>query len=142
MLIMACSDRGGVTFRAILFGGVLLGAAAIACEVSAAGAFDGTYVGQAALMSGNNGSICKTFNASMTVANDRLSYVHGGGYAVINTDVAADGSFSGSAPLNANRGKGGVSMVETLKGKVTGSTLEADASNPGCSFHLVLKKAS
>jgi hypothetical protein len=110
-------------------------AAALAFAVHAAGAIDGTYVGQAALMSGNNGSICKSFSASMTVATDHLTDVHGGGYTVINTDVGADGSFSGSAPLKGTR------FTEMLKRKVTGGTIDADVGSPNCSFHLLLKKS-
>jgi hypothetical protein len=138
---MAMDDCGRRAVRAgrLCAGGLIvagaLGFAALAAAL-AAGAFDGTYVGQAALMSGNNGSICKTFSASMTVTNDHLSYVHGGGYAVFNTDVGADGSFSGSAPLKGTR------FVEMLKGKVTGGTIDADVGNPNCSFHLLLKKSS
>ncbi len=133
---MAMDDCGRRAVRGVILGAAgLIVAAALAFAVHAAGAIDGTYVGQAALMSGNNGSICKSFSASMSVANDHLTYVHGGGYAVINADVGPDGSFSGSAPLKGTR------FVEMLKGKVTGGTIDADVGNPSCSFHLLLKKA-
>jgi hypothetical protein len=133
---MAMDDCARCAVRAGRLGaGGLIVAGALGFAALAAGAFDGTYVGQAALMSGNNGSICKTFSASMTVTNDHLSYVHGGGYAVFNADVGADGSFSGSAPLKGTR------FVEMLKGKVTGGTIDADVGNPNCSFHLLLKKS-
>jgi hypothetical protein len=134
---MAMDDCGRRGVRGVMFGaGGLIVAAALAFAVHAAGAFDGTYVGQAALMSGNNSSICKRFSASMTVLTDHLTHVHGRGYAVINTDVGSDGSFSGSAPLNGTR------FTEMLKGEVTGSTIDADVGSPNCSFQLLLKKSS
>jgi hypothetical protein len=141
--IMAANDCGWSVVRPVPLGcGILIVAAALACAGYAAGAFDGTYTGQAAMVSGNNGATCRSFATSITVTENHLTYVHGGNYAVIKTDVAPDGSFSGSGPLNTNRGKGGVPLVETLNGKVTGGTIEADAANPGCAFHLSLRKAS
>jgi hypothetical protein len=117
---------------------VLVSATALTCTAHAAGAFDGTYTGQAALMSGDNRSTCKTFATSITVTNDHLTYVHGGGYAIINTDVAADGSFSGSGLLKGSKPP----SAEVLKGQVTGSAIDASASGSFCSYHLTLRKAS
>jgi hypothetical protein len=126
---------------ALVGGGALIAAAALVCAAQAAGPFDGTYTGQAALVSGNNGAICKTFATSITVTDGRLSYVHGSGYAIINTDVAADGSFNGSGPIGSSKTKGGAPALETLQGKVSGSAIEADAAGPACAFHLSLRKA-
>jgi hypothetical protein len=141
MAMDGCGRR--IIGSAILGAGGLIVAAALAFAAHAAGAFDGTYTGQAALVSGNNSSTCHTFSTSATVTNDHLTYVHGGNRAVINADVAPDGSFSGSAMINAGRARGaGAPVAEILKGKVTGGTLEADVGNPACSYHLLLKKAS
>jgi hypothetical protein len=115
--------------------GVVFGALALSGAAYAAGAFDGTYAGMARLGSGNNGSICKTFSASITVANNELTYAHGT-YALIKTTVAPDGTFSGSAMIKGYR----TPTEEALKGKISGSSLEADASNPSCAFHLSLAK--
>jgi hypothetical protein len=138
---MKMDHCGRRSVRSALFGsGALIAAATLAYAAQAAGPFDGTYTGQAALVSGNNGSICKTFATSITVTDGHLTYVHGGGYAVIHTDVAADGSFNGSGPIASSRGRG-APVLETLQGKVSGSAIDADAASPNCSFHLSLRKA-
>jgi len=122
---------------AVAGGGALM---ALAGAAWAAGPFDGTYTGEAALVRGNNGSICRTFHASITVTDGHLTYVHGGGYAVIKTDVAADGSFTGTGAIAAARATG-APAVETLQGKIAGAAIDADASGPACAFHLTLRKA-
>jgi len=116
--------------------GALIAAGALALGAQAAGPFDGTYTGEAAMTRGNNGSICKTYAASISVTDGHLTFVAGGGYAVINTDVAADGSFSGSGLLKGVKG-----AMETLNGKVSGRAIEAEVGNPYCGFHLSLRKA-
>jgi hypothetical protein len=61
---------------------------------------------------------------------------------VINTDVAADGSFSGSAAINAVSGRGTHAPAQvTLQGKVAGSAIDAQVSSENCAFHLTLRKA-
>ncbi len=124
-----------VSDRALIRCGVVFGALALSCAAYAAGAFDGTYAGMARLGAGNNGSVCKTFSASITVANNELTYAHAT-YALIKTEVAADGSFSGSAILKGTRPP----SEEVLKGKISGGSLEADASSVNCAFHLSLSK--
>lgn len=122
--------------------GALIAVAGLAFAAQAAGPFDGTYTGQAALVSGNNGGVCKTFNTSISVTDGHLTYVHGG-YAVIHTNVAADGSFNGSGAgtaIQGGRGAHGPAEV-TLQGKVAGSSIDAQASSPNCAFHLTLRKA-
>lgn len=121
--------------------GALIAVAVLAFAAQAAGPFDGTYSGPATMVSGNNSAVCKTFRASITVTDGHLTYNHGQ-YAVINTDVAADGSFSGSAALNAVTGRGGHAPAQvTLQGKVAGSAIDAQASSENCAYHLTLRKA-
>jgi len=57
--------------------GALTAAGALALAAEAAGPFDGTYTGQADLIRGNNGSMCKTFATSISVTDGHLTYVHG-----------------------------------------------------------------
>jgi hypothetical protein len=128
-------------WSAVVGAGALIAVAGLAVAAQAAGPFDGTYSGPAALVSGNNSAVCKTFRASITVTDGHLTYNHGA-YAVINTDVAADGSFSGSATINAVHGRGGGAPSQvTLQGKVAGSAIDAQASSENCAFHLTLRKA-
>jgi hypothetical protein len=124
-----------VSDRTLIRCGVVIAALALSCAAYAAGAFDGTYAGMARLGAGNNGSICKTFSASINVADSQLTYAHAT-YALIKTTVAPDGTFSGSAMIKGYR----TPTEEVLKGKISGSSLEADASNPSCAFHLSLTK--
>ncbi len=58
---------------ALAVGGALIAAAALAGAARAAGPFDGTYTGPAVLLSGNNGTVCKTFSTSMTVTDGHLT---------------------------------------------------------------------
>ncbi len=123
------------TLRSVLVVGalVLLGAQ----PAGAAGRFDGTYTGTATLQPGNNVGNCRTFTTSITVTNDRLTYVHGANVAVVNADVAADGSFNGSGQYMVGR----TPAAQTLTGKITGGKLEGDTSSPYCKYHLFLNKA-
>ena len=132
----------GTVWSAVAGASVLVAVAGLAFAARAAGPFDGTYAGQAALVSGNNGGVCKTFNTSISVTDGHLTYVHGG-YAVIHTDVAADGSFNGSGAGTAIQGgRGGRAPADvTLQGKVAGSAIDAQVSSPNCAFHLTLRKA-
>jgi hypothetical protein len=124
-----------VSDRTLIRCGVMIGAVALTCAAYAAGAFDGTYAGMARMTSGNNGTVCKTFSVSMTVTDSHLTYAHST-YALITTDVAADGSFSGSGQIKGSRPPTEVA----LKGKVSGGSIEADASSVNCAFHLSLAK--
>jgi hypothetical protein len=128
-------------WSAVVGAGALIALAGLAFAAQAAGPFDGTYTGPATLASGNNSAVCKTFRASITVTDGHLTYNHGQ-YAVINTDVAADGSFSGSAAINAIAGgRGGHAPAQvTLQGKVAGSAIDAQASSENCAYHLTLRK--
>jgi len=104
---------------------------------SAAEPFDGTYTGPAVLTKGNSAGVSRTFNAPIVVTDGHLTYQYGG-YGTVKTDVAADGSFSGAmtTPLPGYR----IPAYEQLKGKTDGTKIEADASNPSCTFHLPLQK--
>jgi hypothetical protein len=134
---MQMDQSGWQTVRsALVVGGALIAAAALTCAAQAAGPFDGTYIGTAVLLSGNNGAICKTFSTSIAVTDGHLTYVHGAGYAVIHTDVGADGSFSGSALLHGYK----TPVMETLTGKASDSGIEADAGGPYCKYRLTLRK--
>jgi hypothetical protein len=128
-------------WSALVGAGALIAVAGLAIAAQAAGPFDGTYTGQAALVSGNGGAVCKTFATSITVTDGHLTYVHGT-YAVVKTDVAADGSFNGSGAITAIAGgRGGHASAEvTLQGKVAGSAIDAQVSSPNCAFHLILRK--
>jgi hypothetical protein len=127
-----------LSIRSVLVGGgALIAAAGLACGACAAGPFDGTYAGRAALVSGNNGTVCKSFPASMTIADSHLSYAHAA-YGVITADVAADGSFSGSGMLTGFKRP----VEESLKGKVVGGAIEADVSSQYCAYHISLQKRS
>ena len=128
-------------WSALVGAGALIAVAGLAIAAQAAGPFDGTYTGPATLTSGNNSAVCKTFRASITVTDGHLTYNHGQ-YAVINADVAADGSFSGSGAINAVTGRGGHGPSQvTLQGKVAGSAIDAQASSENCAYHLTLRKA-
>ncbi len=124
-----------VSDRTLIRCGVVIGAVALSFAAFAAGTFDGTYAGIARLGAGNNGSVCKSFSASISVADGHLTYAHST-YALIHADVAADGSFSGSGILKGSRPPG----EEQLKGKISGGSLEADATSVNCAFHLSLTK--
>jgi hypothetical protein len=126
-----------VSDRALIRCGVVFGALALSCAAYAAGAFDGTYAGMARLTSGNNGTVCKDFSVSINITDSHLSYAHGT-RAVVNTDVAADGSFDGSAMLQGVA-RGMPATVE-LKGKVGGGNLQAIASSANCAYQLALTK--
>ena len=129
-------------WSAVVGAGALIVVAGLAIAAQAAGPFDGTYTGPATMTSGNNSAVCKTFRASITVTDSHLTYNHGQ-YAVINTDVAADGSFSGSAAINAATGRGGHGPAQvTLQGKAAGGAIDAQASSENCAFHLTLRKTS
>jgi hypothetical protein len=128
-------------WSAVVGAGALIAVAGLNYAAQAAGPFDGTYRGPATLVSGNNSAVCKTFATSITVTDSHLTYNHGA-YAVINTDVAADGSFSGSAAINAVGGRGTHAPAQvTLQGKVAGSAIDAQVSSENCAFHLTLRKA-
>jgi|HubBroStandDraft_1064217.scaffolds.fasta_scaffold493530_2 hypothetical protein len=128
-------------WSAVVGAGALIAVAGLDYAAQAAGPFDGTYTGPATLVSGNNSAVCKTFRASITVTDGHLTY-NQGAYATIKTDVAADGSFSGSAALNAVTGRGGHAPAQvTLQGKVAGSAIDAQASSENCAYHLTLRKA-
>ena len=128
-------------WSALVGAGALIAVAGLAIAAQAAGPFDGTYTGPATLTSGNNSAVCKTFRASIAVTDGHLTYNHGQ-YAVINTDVAADGSFSGSGAINAVTGRSGHGPSQvTLQGKVAGSAIDAQASSENCAYHLTLRKA-
>jgi hypothetical protein len=132
----------GTVWSALAGASALIAVAGLAFAAQAAGPFDGTYTGQAALVSGNNSGVCQTFNTSISVTDGHLTYVHGG-YAVIHTDVAADGSFNGSGEIAAVAGgRGGHGPAQaTLQGKVASSAIDAQVSSPNCVFHLTLRKA-
>lgn len=123
----------GLVYRGLALAVLLAAGVSMA---DAAGQYDGTYTGVANLLPGLNGHACKSFNASISVTNDRLTYVHGANVAVITTDIAANGSFSGSGLYEGVRG----SVAQVLTGTVTGNRIEADTSSPYCKYHLSLTR--
>jgi hypothetical protein len=132
--VKGCQMSGTVYCRLFLAAVLMLTGISI---VSAAGRYDGTYVGQATLLPGGNVGACRSFSTSISVTNDKLTYVHGANVAVVTTDIAADGSFNGSGLYTPVR----TPVALQLTGKVTGNRIEADSSSPYCKYHLFLTKS-
>lgn len=101
--------------------------------------YDGTYHGTVTGVAGNAVTCAKQAPAQITVANDRLEYVHMG-HATINATVGADGSFSGSAQNTYSVGRTGP-MVQTLDGKIAGGVIQGETKVGNyCSYKLELKR--
>ena len=104
----------------------------------AAGAYDGTYNGPMTPAPGNHPSCTKNARATLTIRNNHLTYVHFGGNATIETEVASDGSFKGQALNQYLRHPD----MQFLEGKISGRVIEGETSNRSCAFHLTLLKRS
>jgi hypothetical protein len=108
-----------------------------------AGGIDGTYSGSREAIS--NASACSSMSGvTITIRDNNLLYQHhnrlGQVAATIETGVAADGSFAGNGTYRS-AGQGIMSVaVQSLTGKVTGTTLDATTTNSACTFRLTLKK--
>lgn len=138
---------GGMAWRVGLPGGVgLLVACGLALAAHAAGRFDGTYAGSAVPVSGMGDPACAAFHATITVVNDHLTYshhlhegtsnVHGGHFVAIAVDVVPDGSFTGMVESNSERARG----TGSVKGMVSGDTMDVNEAFSDCAFHIALKK--
>ncbi len=97
--------------------------AGISLAALAAGPYDGNYHGTLRGAGFNAVGCAKEAPVQMTVADNKLTYVHLGN-ATITATVAADGSFSGSGQNNyaASRSR---TNVQTLDGKITGDAITA-----------------
>jgi hypothetical protein len=116
--------------------GLLAGFGPLANHATAAGPFDGTYSGPLRETRNNNSGYCTIPSATqIVVANGMIKYKWG---VPLETTVAADGSFSVDHVGMAMRG---AAAMISLKGRITGGTLEADVGSDRCAAHLSLKKA-
>jgi hypothetical protein len=124
-----------------LFGSLLLAAVAVApaARLRAAGLYDGTYHGTLTGAGSNAMACAKQAPVQMTVADNKLEYVHMG-HATISATVGADGSFSGSAQNNYAGNRSGV-LVQTLDGKISGGAIKALSKvGNSCTYNLELKR--
>lgn len=130
---MKMSFGRSVASLAVL-GLVALGASG-AGPAGAQGSFDGVYKGSRKVALDNN-SGCRLVNhpESITIRNNHLRVRLGS--SMVDTNVASDGSFSGST---WSPSRNGVTVV-SLKGRIVGGKLEADIGVPSCVAHLSLSK--
>jgi hypothetical protein len=109
---------------------------ALAGPAVSAGSFDGTYRGAQSVTLNNNSSDCvniKQDNIVLTVTDNK--FVRHWGVATIPVEVAPDGTFSAGVVVS-NRPL----RQAQIKGKISGSNLEADIGTGLCAAHLSLKK--
>jgi hypothetical protein len=116
--------------------GLTLGPLLMVPRATAAGAFDGTYVGRQNETQNNNSGMCQNINRDtrVIVANNVIRYSWG---VPLETTVGGDGSFSVDQAGAAVRG---AAASVSLKGRITGGNLEADVGGNRCAAHLSLKK--
>ena len=112
-------DAAGVVGRILAVAAVL--ALPGLRDAVAAGPYDGTYHGTL------TGGSMNALNCAKSAPT------------VIRAPVAADGSFSGSAQnMYATRG---TPQIQTLNGKISGPSIQADTKvGNSCSYTLTLKK--
>jgi hypothetical protein len=118
---------------------VVLALGLMPLSASAAGGFDGIYVGQSRETINNNSGYCQGLthdNSRIIVKDNTISYTWG--KVPLETTIGGDGSFSVERPgMQATRGASG---SYTLKGRISGGNLEADVGGTSCAAHLSLKK--
>jgi hypothetical protein len=116
--------------------GLVSGLLPLTNRATAAGPFDGTYVGQQRETRNNNSGYCHDTNRAtrIVVANNVIKYSWG---VPLETTVGADGSFSVDHQGMAMRG---AQAMISMKGQISGGNLEADVGNNACSAHMSLKK--
>lgn len=118
--------------------GLTIGSLLVAGTAFSAGAFDGTYIGSRRQTEDNNSSGCQNLSrdhARLVVKDNVASYTWATG-PIVGT-VQSDGSFEGYKQGLATRG---ASPMFSLKGKITGTKLEADVGSTQCAVHLSLTK--
>jgi serine/threonine protein kinase len=100
--------------------------------------FDGVYKGIAQLTNGRNVPSCmpSSFPYQMTVNDNTVSYTPKQS-PTITLSVENDGSFSGHGRLGLAASP---PIVVSLSGRIQDGRLEADRTDPWCSWHLSLVK--
>ncbi len=105
--------------------------------VRAAG-FDGSYTGTIERVRGDSPPCAKSGaqRSSITVANNKLDYIHFNAMD-FSTQVAPDGSFIATTTnvIHSRR------TPWTLKGKISGNTIDATMDNLYCGYHIMLKRS-
>jgi hypothetical protein len=117
--------------------GFAAGVIALAGGAMAAGPYDGAYSGMQTQTQTNNSGFCQnlTHGTRLMVTNNVITYSWG--RVPLETTVNADGSFSVDAVGMQTRGASG---GYSLKGRITGVSLEADVGGSACAAHLSLKR--
>ena len=115
---------------------LVLSALPLAHQTIAAGAFDGTYIGNRRELRNDNGGRCAHLNkdSRIVIRNDTIRYAWSPPFVAT---VAADGTFSVDELGLAARG---ASASVSLKGQIVDGDLEADVGGSRCAAHLSLKK--
>ena len=122
------------TLSSLLLAGVI-----VTPGVALAGPYDGTYHGTLTGADGNANTCVKQAPVQMTVADNKLTYNHLSN-ATVTSNVAADGSFSGSAISKYTAGRTGPLNL-TLDGKISGDRITAVSKVSGyCTYNLQLQK--
>jgi hypothetical protein len=116
--------------------GLVSGLVPLANRATAAGSFDGTYVGPRHETQNNNSGYCHDTNGPtrIVISNNIIKFQWG---VPLETTIGADGSFSVDHQGMAMRG---AQAMISMKGKISGGNLEADVGNNACAAHMSLKK--
>jgi hypothetical protein len=94
---------------------------------------DGVYAGTQRETRNDNSGYCINLNADVRIVIKDGAFTRQWGRVELEARVDANGLFS------ANK-LGGASRLQSLNGRISGGTLEADIGNVACAAHLSLKK--
>jgi hypothetical protein len=107
---------------------------AVAGPVAAEDMFDGVYTGKRVLTKGSGSQCPGEDNVSVTIHGETLTFTNSAlKKFLISFYPHQDGSFSQiSVDVDGD--------TVTIHGRITGSVLDADVTNPPCEYHWHLKK--
>jgi predicted Ser/Thr protein kinase len=133
------ADLGNADRAAPGIGSVQPGTGTVRAQpgVDPARPFDGAYSGTARLVGFSSPNCAASFNARMTIADNKVSFRFRTDSSPIATPVATDGSFSESG-INI---RAVPPLRQSLNGKINGNHMEADTENISCKYHMSLSKS-